>query len=127
MTELLEKELVFKIVGCAMRVHTALGCGLREKTYERALCLDFKANGVAYVQQPAHPVFYLDEQVDEYIPDIEAEERVIVEAKAIAEITDLERSQVISYLRVTGMKVGVLINFARPSLQWERIVLDDAR
>jgi len=49
MTELLEKELVFKIVGCAMRVHTALGCGLREKTYERALCLDLKATGVAYV------------------------------------------------------------------------------
>jgi len=127
MTELLEKELVFTIVGCAMRVHAELGCGLREKTYERAMCLEFKAHAVPFAQQHTHPVFYLGEQIDEFIPDLEAEQRVIVEAKAIAEITDLERSQMISYLRVTGMKVGVIINFARPSLQWERIVLDDAR
>ena len=102
-------------------------CGLREKTYERALCLDFKAQGIPFTQQHAHPIFYLGEMIDEFIPDLEADERVIVEAKAIAEITDLERSQMISYLRVTGMKVGVIINFARPSLQWERMVLDAGR
>ena len=124
MTELLEKDLVFKLVGCAIRVHTSLGCGLREKTYERALCLEFKAHGISFAQQHAHPVFYLGEQVDEFIPDLEAEGRVIVETKAIAEITDVERAQMLSYLRVTGMRVGVIINFARPSLQWERIVLD---
>lgn len=73
------------------------------------------------------PVFYRDEQVDEYIPDLVVESRVVVDLKCIAAITDLERGQMLTYLRITGLKVGVIINFSNASLEWERIVLDKAR
>jgi GxxExxY protein len=127
MAELLEKELVFRIVGCAMRVHGDVGRGLREKTYERALEVDFRFESLAYSKQSAFPVYYRGEQVDEYIPDLLVEGRVIVDAKSIAEITDVERAQMLNYLRVTGLKVGVILNFRNSSLEWERIVLDSGR
>ena len=127
MAELLEKDLVFKIVGCAMRVHSGVKHGLREKTYERALCVEFRHSGISFNQQAVFPVFYRAELVDEYIPDLEVEERVLVDAKTIEGITDIERGQMLNYLRISGRKVGLIINFKHPSLQWERVVLDSAR
>lgn len=127
MAELLEKELVFRIVGCAMRVHGEVGRGLREKTYERALEVDFRFESISFSQQSSYPIHYRGEQVDEYIPDLVVEGRVIVDAKSIAEITDVERAQMLNYLRVTGLKVGLILNFRNSSLEWERIVLDSSR
>lgn len=124
---LIEKDLVFRIVGCAMTIHNALGHGLREKTYERALCVEFRHAGIAFDQQVAHDVVYRGEIVDQYIPDLEVEGRVIVDAKTIPVISDHERGQMINYLRVSGLKVGLIINFKHPRLDWERIVLDKAR
>lgn len=74
MTELLEKGLVYKIVGCAIAVHNELGHGLREKTYERALCVEFNCQGIKYSQQTKYPVFYRNEKVDEYVPDLERQD-----------------------------------------------------
>lgn len=127
MAELLEKDLVYRIVGCAMAVHNQIGCGLREKTYERALCLEFGHRKVKYSQQSKYPVFYRGELVDEYIPDLEVENRVIVERKTVEAITDSHRGQLFNYLRVTGLKVGLIINFKHPKLDWERFVLDTAQ
>lgn len=127
MTELLEKDLVFKIVGCAMRVHTEIGRGLREKTYERALCIEFRHAQLASAQQTSYPVFYRGEKVDEFIPDLVVENRVVVDTKCISTITDVERGQMLNYLRVTGLKVGLILNFSKASLEWERIVLDGIR
>lgn len=127
MAELIEKDLVYRIVGGSLAVLKELGHGLREKTYERALCVEFRHQGIQFSQQVAHPVHYRGEQVDEYIPDLEVEGRVIVDAKTIPCITDTERGQMINYLRVTGLKVGLIINFKNPKLEWERIVLDSSR
>lgn len=127
MTELLEKDLVFQIVGCAMRVHAGIGRGLREKTYERALCVEFRHARLAFEQQASYAVFYRGEQVDEFIPDLVVENRVLVDAKCVASLTDIERGQMLNYLRVTGLKVGLILNFSPVSLEWERIVLDAAR
>lgn len=127
MKELIEKELVFKITGCAMEVHNELGHGLREKTYERALCREFRLADVSYDQQAVYPVFYKGEQVDEYIPDLIVETRVVADAKTIEAICDEERGKMLNYLKITGLKVGLLINFKHPKLEWERIVLDTAR
>lgn len=127
MGELIEKDLVFRIVGCAMRVHRILGRGLREKTYERALQVEFRCETITCSVQSPYPVIYRDEQVDEYIPDLVVEGRVIVEIKSIVSITDLERAQVLNYLRVTGLKVGLILNFRNASLEWERVVLDSSR
>ena len=127
MSSLLEKELVYKITGCAMRVHGEIGPGLREKTYERALCVEFRHAGLSFSQQMTFPVNYREEQVDEYIPDLVVEDRVVADLKCLVAISDAERAQMLSYLRITGMKVGLIINFLKSSLEWERVVLDTAR
>ncbi len=124
---LLEKELVFQVVGCAMRVHSGVGPGLREKTYERGLCVEFRHDGLLFEQQASFPVLYRGEQIDEYIPDLVVKGRLIVDTKCLPEITDVERGQMMNYLRITGMRVGLIINFRNKSLEWERIVLDSAR
>lgn len=126
MAELIEKELVYQIVGCAMRVHSGVGRGLREKAYERALCVEFRHEGVGFSQQSVHSVVYRGEGVDEFIPDLLVEGRVVVDAKTIDQITDVERGQMLNYLKITGCRVGLIINFKHDALQWERIVLDSA-
>lgn len=122
-----EKELVYLIVGCAMAVLNGIGHGLREKTYERALCVEFRHQAIAFSQQSKYPVLYRGEVVDEFIPDLVAEERVVVDAKTVPVIGDFERGQMINYLKVTGLNVGVILNFNKPKLEWIRIVLDEAR
>ena len=127
MTDMLEKDLVYKIIGCAILVHNEIGCGLREKTYERALCAEFDYKNIKYSQQSKHPVYYRGKIIDEYIPDLEVENKLIAEIKTVDSIIDEHRGQLINYLRISGYKVGVIINFRHPKLQWERIVLDTAR
>jgi GxxExxY protein len=123
--QLEEKELVFQIVGCAMEVLNELGHGLREKTYERALCHEFKLQGIAYSQQAVFPVFYKDEKVDDYIPDLIVKDRVVVDTKTVDAIGDEEIGKMLNYLRVTGLKIGLLINFKDSKLQWKRVVLSE--
>jgi len=127
MSELLEKELVYKIVGCAITVLNEIGHGLREKTYERALCLELEHHAIKYDQQLGFPVYYRGTQIDEYIPDLIIQDRIIVEIKTVETILDEHRGQLINYLRITGKKVGLLLNFKHPSFQWKRIVLDKSR
>lgn len=110
-----------------MEVHNELGHGLREKTYERALCREFGLRGIAYSQQAVYSVFYKGEKIDDYIPDLIVEERVVTDAKTIEAIVDEERGKMLNYLNITGLKVGLIINFKHPKLEWERIVLDKAR
>jgi GxxExxY protein len=121
--EILHRELVFKIVGCAIEVIKELGHGLHEKPYEKALVLAFQDAGVAVQQQLAFPIMFKGRSVGEYIPDLIADSAVIVDAKVIDRITDHERGQMINYLRISGLRVGLLINFKRAKLEWERIVL----
>ena len=127
MPKLLEKDLVYEIIGCAMSVHNTLGPGLREKTYENALCVEFRHQEMKYTQQLIYPVFYREELVDEFKPDLIVEERLIVDIKTVEVINDVHRGIMLNYLRISKMKVGVLINFKNRSLEWERLVLDAAR
>lgn len=115
-------QLTFAIIGCAMEVHNALGAGLHEKPYENALVVEFGLKGIPSEQQRRFPVNYKGTLVGEYVPDLIAGESVIVDAKVIDCITDGERGQMLNYLRITGLKVGLIINFKRPKLEWERMV-----
>ncbi len=119
-----ENDLVYKITGCGMRVLNGIGHGLREKTYERALCVDFKKQGIRYDQQHVYPVYYDGEHIDDYIPDLEVEDRVIVEAKTVEKITDEHIGQVLNYLRITGCTAGLILNFKHPKLEWRKVALD---
>jgi len=123
MVELIEKELVHKIVGCAITVANELGHGLREKTYEKALCIELNRQNLSFSQQTTFPVYYHDQIIDEYIPDLIVDDRVIVEIKNAESILDEHRGQVLNYLRITNKEVGIILNFKHPRLQWERLIL----
>lgn len=125
--ELVEGDLTYRVVGCGMAVLNELGHGLREKTYERALCAEFRHQGLAFQQQHSYPVFYHGEQIDDCIPDLEVENRLIVEIKTVDRIVDEHMGQVLNYLRITGHEAGVPLNFKHPKLEWKKIVLQEGR
>jgi GxxExxY protein len=110
-------------VGCAIEVLNGLGHGLNEKPYENAHTVEFGLKGIAYEQQARFNVSYKGQRVGEYVPDLVVGGAVIVDAKVIDRISDIERGQMINYLRITKLRVGVILNFKRPKLEWERIVL----
>lgn len=116
-------EEVYQIVGCAFEVLNDLGHGGKEKIYENSLTVEFGLRGIDFAQQRHFPVHYKGEKVGSLIPDLIAYDSVIVEAKVIPEITDRERGQILNYLKITGLRVGVILNFFRSKLEWERLVL----
>ena len=126
-SELLLKEEVYQIVGSAMEVLNGLGPGLHEKPYENALIVEFGLRAIPFLQQPRYDVVYKQIKVGEYVPDLIAFCTLVVDAKVIDAITDHERGQMLNYLRITGLTVGVILNFKRAKLEWERMVLERSR
>ena len=124
--ELMLKDEVFRIVGAAIEVLNQLGHGLHEKPYENSLVVEFGLRGIPIVQQPRFDFIYKGVKVGEYVPDLIAFNAVVVDTKVIDAITDHERGKMINYLRISGLKVGVILNFKRAKLEWERIVLTGA-
>lgn len=123
--DVLMRQEVYRLVGAALEVLNGLGHGLHEKPYENALVLELLAAKIPCEQQKRFPVRYKSVEVAEYVPDLIAFGTVIMDAKVIERITDHERGQMLNYLRITGCKVGLLLNFKRARLEWERIVLSD--
>ncbi|MFC1498781.1 GxxExxY protein [Verrucomicrobiota bacterium] len=121
--ELILGEEVYEIVGCAMEVLNELGHGLLEKPYENALVVEFGLKGIPVQQQPHFDVLYKGVSVGEYIPDLIVRHQIVVDAKVIERITDHELGQVMNYLKITGLKVGLILNFKKSILEWKRIVL----
>lgn len=121
--ELILKEEVYEIVSCALEISNGLGHGFLEKNYENALAVEFAHRQIPFLQQVRYPVSWRNVKVGEFIPDLLAYEQIVIETKTIDRITDLERGQVLNYLRITGLPVGIILNFKRPKLEWERIAL----
>ena len=120
---LLLKEEVFQIVGSAIEVLNTLGHGVVEKPYENALAVEFRLRQIPFRQQPSFDVLYKGQNVGLFIPDLIAFDTVVVDTKVIERITDHERGLMLNYLRITNLRVGVILNFKHPKLEWERIVL----
>ena len=118
-----ESDLTYQVVGCALTVMKELGHGFREKTYERALCVEFKNQGLAFSQQHQYPVFYREEHIDDYIPDIEVDNRLILEVKTVDKIIDEHIGQILNYLRISKLEAGVILNFKHARLAWKKVVL----
>ena len=121
--ELILKEEVYAVVGCALEVLNVLGHGLHEKIYENCLCIEFRLRGITHTQQERHRVMYKGEVVGEYVPDLVVQGKLIVDTKTIERITDHERGQIPNYLRITGIPAGVILNFKHARIEWERLVL----
>lgn len=120
---LLGEDQTREIIGCAMEVLNTLGHGLLEKVYENALCVEMRLKSIPYQQQPRYKVVYKNEQVGEYVPDLIVANAVVVDAKTIEGITDHEIGQVLNCLRITGLRIALILNFKYAKLQWKRIVL----
>ena len=125
MTEdkLLYRELTGAIVGAAMEVHRVLGPGFLEAVYEEALAHEFDLRGIAYERQKSFQVPYKSTIAGVYRPDFVVDSKVIVDAKAINKLTSLEEAQILNYLKVIKLRVGLAINFGELSLTRMRRVL----
>jgi GxxExxY protein len=122
-TKLILKDEVYQVVGSAIEVLNEVGHGLHEKPYENALVIEFGIRGIPFAQQPQFDVLYKGQKVGLYVPDLITDGAMVVDAKVVDRITDIERGQMLNYLKITKLRVGVLLNFKNPKLEWERIVL----
>lgn len=104
-------NLTERIIGCAIEVHRHLGPGLLEGTYEAALCVEMEERGLKYGRQARFPAVYKGRTVGEYRIDLIVEDAVVVEVKSVDRFDPVFEAQVLTYLRITGKKVGLLINF----------------
>ena len=111
------------IIGAAMEVLNELGHGYHEKPYENALVVEFQLREIPFEQQAPYKLEYKGQQVSTFIPDLVAFDTIIIDTKGIPRITDHERGQMLNYLRVTGLKVGLILNFSKARLEGERLVL----
>ncbi len=110
-------DLTHKIIGLAMRVHRRLGPGLLESVYEKCLCHELTRAGVPFQRQVALPVTYDDVQLDgAYIADIIVDNQVILELKSVENILPLHEAQLLTYLRLSTCRIGLLIHFNTVSL-----------
>jgi GxxExxY protein len=106
------------IIGAAIEVHKALGPGLLESAYEECLCRELELRGISFKRQQTLPVLYKGLRLDcGYRVDLVVEESVIVELKACDELLAVHQAQLLTYLKLTGLKVGLLINFNVPVLK----------
>ncbi|MCS6804769.1 MAG: GxxExxY protein [Acidobacteriota bacterium] len=109
-------EVTQKIIGAAIEVHRVLGPGLLEPIYEEALCVEFKLRGIKYERQVEVDVIYKGHLIKGQRLDLLVDGEVIVELKAVANLPEVATAQVLSYLRATGLKRALLINFGVPRL-----------
>jgi GxxExxY protein len=121
--ELLHRELTKDIIDSAFKVHNVLGCGLLEKVYGNALVWDLELKKKKVVSQKEFKVLYRNKEVGIYYADLVLEDAVIVEVKSVEKIDDIHRAQLLNYLRISGLRVGLLVNFSRPKLEFERLVV----
>jgi GxxExxY protein len=120
-TDYPHSELTERIIGAAMAVHRELGPGLDEKIYENSLCIEFAEQRIHFTQQEIFPVHYRGRYVGKLITDLIADSKVIVETKVVEHILDVHVAQVLSYLSITSLKVGVILNFKPASLSIKRV------
>ena len=121
-TKIIYKELSYRIVGLAMEVHSKLGPGFLEKVNENALMLLFRKHGIKAKAQVPVKVTFEDEVIGKYIADILVEEKIILELKSAESIADAHKAQALNYLKVTGLRLAIILNFGKEKLEYCRVV-----
>ena len=119
---MIHSELSEKIIGSAMRVLNEMKLGLDEKIYENALVLELGELGLSVEQQRRFDVHYKGQPVGLLVPDLIVDGKVIVDAKVVTAFTESHIAQMIGYLAITGMDLGLLISFKNAKLEWKRVV-----
>jgi GxxExxY protein len=114
-------ELTASINGCAFRVQNTLGCGFLEKVYENALCWELAQAGHSARQQVPYKIRYGPIVAGEYVADVVVDDAVVVEIKACDAISVVHKAQAINYLKASGLRAGLVINFGHPRLEIRRV------
>ena len=122
MTEIIYKELSFKIIGAAMEVHGILGPGFLESVYQAALEKELSLRGIPFHHQVELPVSYKGDLVGVYKADLVIDRKIIVEIKGISKLNASHNAQALHYLAATGLELAILINFGAGSLEYRRLV-----
>ena len=117
------EDLTGKIIEAAYKVHNTLGFGFLENVYQNALSIELGRTGLQFDIEKAILVYYEKSLVGEYKADILVDEKVILELKAVKELNSAHETQLVNYLKATGLEVGLLINFGK-SVEVRRKVLD---
>ena len=124
LTESQSDSRTYSIIGAAMEVHRQLGCGFSEPVYQQALEVELAMRRIPFQFQQEIRVEYKSHKLDAcYKPDFICFDEVVVELKALGRLTSLEESQVLNYLKVTGLHTGLLLNFGTRSFEQRRFVL----
>jgi len=111
-------ELSGKVIGCAIEVHKHLGPGLLESAYEECLCYEFALRGIPYERQKALPIEYKGRKLDcGYRLDVVVGNEIILELKACEKIEPIHQAQLLTYLKLSGLPMGLLMNFNVPALK----------
>ncbi len=110
------------IIGCAYKVSNDLGAGFLEKIYENALVIELKKQGLHAEAQKPLVVHYDNQVVGEYFVDILVEKSIVLELKAVKSIDNIHQAQLLNYLKATGLKTGLLLNFGTPRLGIKRMI-----
>ncbi|MBM3289467.1 MAG: GxxExxY protein [Candidatus Hydrogenedentes bacterium] len=124
-----EREIVYKaesyrIMGACFEVYKEKGCGFLEAVYQECLEIEFELQSIPFRAKPQLPLEYKGRSLSQkYIPDFICDDKIVIELKAVSALTDEHRAQVHNYLKATGMKLGLLVNFGHfPKVEYERIV-----
>ena len=122
MGNLIYEDLTYKMRKSLFNVYNELGPGFREETYKQAVMIDFENEGVPFVCEKTYQVSYLGEKVDKYRVDILVYDKIILELKAVSELNPRFEAQLLSYLKVTQLKIGLLVNFGNKPFAIRRFV-----
>jgi GxxExxY protein len=115
-------DITYAINGSVFEVNRVLGPGFLEKVYENALLIELKSRGLKAESQVPIKVLYKEDVVGEYIADILVEQSVIVELKTVESLEKIHEAQLLNYLRATGIRLGLLVNFRHPKAEIKRLV-----
>jgi len=121
-SELLHRDVTEKVIGCAFTVHNELGHGFLERVYENALAVELRERGFAVELQKHLMIRYHNVVVGDYIADMIVNEQVLIEVKAAQGLDNSHTAQCLNYLKATGIRVGLLLNFGSTKLQFKRLI-----
>lgn len=110
------------IIKCAYRVHKKLGCGYLEIVYHRCMKIECKKMELDYVSEKPVTIYYDNQNVGTYVTDLIVDDKVLIELKAVSQIHDMHKAQLLNYLKCTGIRIGLILNFGSQSLQIKRMI-----
>jgi len=121
---IIQKEECFKIIGACFEVHNELGCGFLEAVYQEALAWELEERKIPFEQEKILDIYHKGKLLKKkYVADFVCYSNIIIELKALGSLTSDHDAQVLNYLKATGIKLGILVNFGETSLKYKRLVL----